>query len=242
MYALLALLITASAAETTQELVWDITWKGKAVGTRTLTVKYVQEERGSRRILQGETEIDGRAAGFDYTWKQRFTAHAQGRAPASFTSAVLDNGEPREVQGRVNAGVWTITLVDGGQARTWTLPLAEIQLSSADLFDPESFVSLAKFDAVHILSAETGDVWQQSVERLPPTEIAIDGLQIAVQGIAVDPPQGRAEYWYTGEGILVRSTYSFMGRELQLLLRDPPPEGVDDVPVSTTSVIGEMEL
>jgi hypothetical protein len=232
----------AFGADVTQELAWDVMVRGKVVGERTVTVKYVNENQGMRRILEGETEIDAAIAGFPFTWRQRFTAHAAGRAPASFHSVVMENGEPREVQGRLAGGTWLVSLVEGGQSRSWELSGSEIQLSTADLFDPGTHVPLDKFVTVKMLSAETGDVWEQQVERLGPSTVTIDGREVPVEGIAVDPPQGRATFHYTSDGVLVRYAYRWMGLQLEALLRDPPPPGVDDVPVPMLEVIGEVDL
>ena len=233
---LVLLLATALAQEpattpTTQAMAWDIAYQGKPIGTRTVTVKYLQEDEGMRRILESVTAIDGAAAGLPYTWNQRFSAMAVGRSPASFTSAIDDNGSGREVQGRLVGGEWMVTLVESGRSRSWEVPGDQIDLSTADLFDPESFVPIGKFSTARMLSAETGDVWTQPVERLGPSTITIDGEGVPVEGWAVDPPQGRVALWYTTDGVLVRYEYRWMGRVLDATLRDPPPPGIDDAPI-----------
>ena len=232
----------ALGADVSQDLAWDVSLQGKVVGERTVTVKYVSESGGMRRILLGETDIDASVAGFPFTWKQRFTAHAAGRAPASFHSVVLENGEAREVQGRLAAGFWLVSLVEGGRSRSWELSGNEIQLSTADLFDPGTYVPLDKFDTAKMLSAETGDVWEQRVERLGPSTVTIDGQRVPVEGLAIDPPQGRATFYYTSDGVLVRYEYRWMGHVIEAVLRDPPPPGVDDAPVPGADVIGEIDL
>jgi len=232
----------ALGGDLTQELAWDVMLHGKVVGERTLLVKYVQENEGMRRILEGETEIDTSVAGFPFTWRQRFTATAADRAPAAFASVVQDNGEAREVQGRLAGGFWMVSLVEGGRARSWELNGNEIQLSTADLFDPGTYVPLDKFDTAKMLSAETGDVWEQRVERLGPSTITIAGQPVPVDGVAIEPPQGRASFYYTSDGVLVRYEYRWMGQVLEAVLRDPPPPGVDDAPVPAADVIGEVDL
>jgi len=232
----------ALGADVTQELAWDVMLQGKVVGERTVTVKYVAENEGMRRILQGETAIDASIAGFPFTWQQRFTPHAAGRASASFHSVVMENGEAREVQGRLAGGFWLVSLVEGGRSRSWELSGNEIQLSTADLFDPGTHVPLDKFESAKMLSAETGDVWEQQIERLGPSTVTIDGREVPVEGIAVDPPQGRATFYYTSDGVLVRYQYRWMGQVLEAVLRDPPPPGVDDAPVPAVDVISEIDL
>ena len=51
-------------------------------------------------------------------------------------------------------------------------------------------------------------------------------------------------FWYTGDGVLVRYEYRWMGRVLDATLQDPPPPGIDDVPVPGHGVerVGERGL
>jgi len=226
----------SSPAPHTQEMTWQVTYQGKPVGERTVTVKYVPEKLGMRRIIESETSLDGHQAGLPYTFAQRMTATAVGRSPASFHSVVDDNGTPREVQGRLVGGQWMVTLVESGRSKTWEVNGSDIDLSTADLFDPQSFVPLSKFSTVKVLSAETGDIWTQPVGRLGPSEIPIAGKKIPVEGWAVEPPQGKASFWYTTDGVLVRYDYRWMGRIVQAELTAPPPPGVDDAPVAPSGV------
>lgn len=244
MLCLLLFLSSALGADISQELTWNVLYQGKVIGSRTLTVRYVEEGESVRRIITGETSIDGNVAGFPVTWQQRLTANAIGRSPAAFHSVVSENGTAREVQGRLAHGEWLVSLVENGRARSWELDLAAIDLSTADLFDPQSAYALDKYSSVKMLSAETGDVWEQDVERLGQTTVTIRGQKIPVDGVAVEPPQGRAEFWYGSDGVLVRSEYRLLGRKVEAILRDPPPPGVDDVPVpgSGISDIDEIEL
>ncbi len=245
MHGLLVLLLaTALGQDSTQALSWDVTYQGKAIGTRTVTVKYVPEEHGTRRILESETALDGKAAGLPYTFRQRFTATASGRAPASFSSVVDDNGDGREVQGRMVGGTWLVTVVEQGRSKTWEVDGGAIHMSTIDLFDPESFVPIGKFASVKMLAAETGDIWEQPVQRLGLDEVVIGGQKIPVEAWAVDPPQGRSTFWYTTDGVLARYEYRWMGRIVRAQLSAPPPPGIDDGPVPGSGVqtIGEVDL
>ncbi len=235
------LLGTALAAEETQDLAWDIHYQGRPVGERTLTVRHIEEDRGTRRMIQSLTELDGRSAGLPYTYRQRLTAHA-GRQPASFFSSISDNGDAREIQGRLSGGRWTVSVVDGGRARTWELAGAQLDLSTADLFDPGSRVPLSGFETVKVLSAETGDIWEQRIERLGPSEIEIGGETVHVDGFRARGGPGRSMFWYTPSGVLVRYVYTWLGRELEAVLREPPPRSVDEVPVRGPGRIEAIEL
>lgn len=239
----LLLLGSALAADATQDLAWDIRYQGKPVGERTLRVKYVESDGTTRRVLEGRTSLDGREAGLPYTYEQRLTATAD-RQPASFFSAISDNGEAREIQGRLAGGRWLVSIVDGGRARSWELPATELDLSTADLVDPGTRHPLSSFSTVRILSAETGDIWAQEVERLGPDTVEIDGEEVQVEGFRTDGPQGRSTFWYSSSGVLVRYAYRWLGRELDAVLRDPPPTGIDDQPirVSPIDAVDSVEL
>lgn len=239
---LLLLLATARADERVQELTWDLSWQGKPVGQRTLTVKYVPIEGGYRRVINGETSIDASGAGFDFSYRQKLTAMAQFEA-SSFHSVVEENGEAREIQGRLTGLGWVVSLVQHGRAKEWELPATEIDLSTADLFDPESRVPLSAFDHIRVLAAETGDVWEGKVERIGSSELLVAKQAVPVTGYAIDPPQGRAAFYYTTDGVLVKYTYQVMGQTFEAVLHDPPPPGIDDTPLGKVGKgIGEVEL
>lgn len=243
MWALIAAtLCIAQAEDLTQDLAWTLSIGDTAVGERTLSVRYTPTEGGYRRVLEAKTEIDASAAGIPFTYRQRITAHAHDR-PASFHSVVEDNGEPREIQGRLVSGGWMVTVVDQGRSRSWDLPSSKLQASTADLFDPMTNVPLTGFSELDMLSAETGEVWHLSVERLGPDTVEIAGVEVPVEGVAMMPPEGKWELWYTTDGVLVKQRYKWLGRTLEAKLKSPPPVGVDDAPVIVSGPeVEEVEL
>lgn len=233
MLLLLALLQSASAADLTQELSWDLTVEGKKVGERTLTVKYLPADEGMRRVLESTTHLDAQPIGLGYTFEQRLTAHA-GEGPASFHSVVKDNGRAREIQGRTGINGWTVSVVERGRTRTWDLPFAQVDLSTADLLDPQTRVPLAQLETADMLSIETGDVMAGKVERLGTIDIDVDGKPVPVQGLEWSSDTGTARFYYTSDGVLVKYEQQVMGKTVQAMLQKLPPPGVDDAPITTT--------
>src|SRR5687768_4511245 len=96
----LCLAAMAHAADMQHQLVWDLAVQGQKVGTRTLTIKYAKADVGFERTIESYTEVAGSVGPVRVNWRQRMTAHAAGRDPASFTSTVDQNGRAMEIQGR----------------------------------------------------------------------------------------------------------------------------------------------
>jgi hypothetical protein len=216
------------------DLVWDLAVKGQAVGSRQLSVKYLESDGGTSRVLESYTDIDGTVGPLKVRWRQRITATINAGEPASFHSVVDQGaGGAMEVQGRWTPSAWAVTTTSGGRVRPSELPLGRIDLSTADLMDPYTLVPLSHFQAAKILSAETGEVLEGPVQALGVSEIRVKNTPIQVSGYAWTSPQGRSEFYYSADGFLVRYKTQLVGVELEATLRDPPPGGVDDFPVAT---------
>jgi hypothetical protein len=227
--AVLAFVLSASAADREHTLVWDIAVNGQPVGTRNLVVRYLGE--GGSRILESYTAIEGQVGPTRLRWRQRMTAHVDPREPASFHSVIDNDGTPIEIQGRWTPSAWVVTTLASGRPRTVELPLTRVDLSTADLFDPDSRLTLSHFDDARILSAETGEVLSGPVQSLGVREVTIAGKPVSVTSYAWTGPQGRWELSYSADGFLVRSVSQLLGVTLEATLREPPPGGIDDFPV-----------
>ena len=237
MVALLALTGTLLAAEP-HHLTWDVSVQGQPLGQRKTTIKYAEGDLGMRRIIESWTELDGQAGPIRVRYRQRLTAHAASREPASFQSVIDENSSLREVQGRWTPSGWMVTVTGDGRSRTVEMPLDRIDLSTADLVDPATSLTLAHYDTVRILSAETGEVLSGPVTELGISELTIAGAAVQVTGYAWDNPQGRSTFYYSPDGFLVRYETQLLGIPMVAVLNAPPPGGVDDfaVPVAPTAV------
>ena len=220
----------AQSADVEHNLKWNIAIGGEPVGERTLKVRYLPDEDGTRRVLESLTHIEASVAGMSYRFDQRLTGHA-GTTQASFSSVLNENNEPREVQGRPTPIGWTVSLTERGRTRGWELESGAIDLSTADLIDPGSRHHLSALEQVHLLSAETGEVIEGTVEKLGSKPIQVKGVTIHTEGIAIVGDRGRSEFWYSADGVLVRYQLNAMGQALVATLVDLPPAGVDDTPV-----------
>jgi len=229
---IVALALPAAAADRENTLVWDISAGGARIGTRNLVVRYLDGEAGTSRILESYTELEGQLGPTRLRWRQRMTAHVDAREPASFHSVIDHDGTPIEVQGRWTPSAWVVTTLANGRPRTVDMPLTRIDLSTADLLDPDTRFPLSHFSDIRMLSAETGEVLTGPVEQLGVREITIAGKPLAVTTYAWTSPQGRWELSYSTDGFLVRSVTQLLGITLEAQLREPPPGGIDDFPVS----------
>lgn len=218
----------AEAAE--QTLVWDLSVKGQPVGTRQLTVRTIGEDQG--RILESFTDLSGQVGPMRVRWRQRLTAHVDGREPASFTSVVDQNGTALEIQGRWTPETWYVTTTTNGRSRTTEMPLARIDLSTADLLDPLTRYPLSHYGEAAILSSESGEVLSGPIEKLGVSEISIAGTPVQVTGYAWTSTKGRSEFQYSADGFLVKYRTQLFGIDLEAVLREPPPGGSDDFPVA----------
>jgi len=225
--------LSAQAADLQHSLVYDLSVSGSVVGTRKLTIKYVPDDQGTRRILESFTDIDGQVGPIRARFRQRMTAHIGPREPASFHSVVEENGRLMEIQGRWTPSAWMLTTTADRRSRSVDLPLNRVHLSTADLMDPYSQFGLDHLSGeARVLSAESGDVLQGPLEALGVEEIQIDNLPVQVTGYEWTSPQGTQSFWYSSDGFLVKFQTQLLGVTLDAILQDPPPGGVDDFPVA----------
>jgi hypothetical protein len=225
----------AQGADLSQQLTWNLSVKGQVVGTRTVTVKFVAADNAQQRVLESWTEIHGQVGSVHLDWRQRLTAIAVGPDPAAFTSVVDEGGRVREIQGRYTPAQWTVNINADGRVKQTDWPIGKIDLSTADLMDPDSRFPLAHFDTARILSTESGEVVTGSVKSLGPSRIDVKGESVQCAGYQWDSGQGRQTFWYSPEGFLVKYEITLLGIPMSAELAKPPPGGLDDFPVASGS-------
>jgi len=222
----------ARAADLQHTLVWDLSVSGAPVGSRKLTIKYVPDDKGTRRILEAFTDIDGQVGPIRARFRQRMTAHVGPHEPASFHSVVEENGRLMEIQGRWTPSAWMVTTTADRRSRSVDMPLNRVDLSTADLMDPYTQFGFDKLAEARVLSAESGDVMQGPVKKLGVEELEINGVAVQVAGYEWASPQGTQSFWYSTDGFLVKYQTQLLGVTLDAQLNSPPPGGVDDFPVA----------
>lgn len=238
---LLTAALSAETDPTTVDLTWSLSLGDQNIGERTATVKVMPSERGLRRVVEVMTEVDASVVGFSVRYAQRLTAHA-GAGPASFHSVVSQMGEAREIQGRSSFSGWIVSVVDAGETRTWELPATKIDMSTADLMDPLTQVSLDRYEQVRLLSAETGDVFTVDVEPLGPSTVDLGTAKVAVSGYALNGGPGTTRLFYSASGYLVRHETRLLGKAIVATLTEAPPVSADDAPLAEATSITEVDL
>jgi hypothetical protein len=236
----LALATSTLAADTQHDLEWQIRAAGIPVGQRTATIKFSAHDGSVSRIIESQTDVRGMIGPNEVSWQQRLTLFADD-APGSFHAVINEAGSPLEVQGRHHASGWTVSIVDRKRSRTWDAPHQRIDLSTADLLDPLSRAPLSSYESVHMLSAETGEVWEGPIESIGRATLSIDDEAVEVDGFAWTSPEGRNEFWFSSEGYLVKYVVRMYGLPIEGLLVDPPPPGADDFPVNYRWSPGDVE-
>jgi len=151
----LAALAAAQDDVATRSFTWDISVQGAPAGHREVTVERTETASGTHRVIKGWTDLSTTVMGRTVVFKQRLTAHAT-EGPAAFFAAVETDGTPMEVQARRDEVGWVVTTVEPHRERSDDLPASAIDLSTADLLDPESTVPISGFDEVRLLRAEDG--------------------------------------------------------------------------------------
>jgi hypothetical protein len=157
MLVLLASLQAVSAPPPPRELTWDLAINEKVVGSQTLTVTTEQTRFGELRTLQVSTTVDANVLGIPFQYRHKVTANAD-TGPASFISVVERGGDVSQVQGRRTTTGWVVTVSERGRTTTQEPALDTIDLSTADLLDPDSRVPITRFERARVLSAETGQI------------------------------------------------------------------------------------
>ncbi len=235
----LLLCVSAFATDFQHQVSWKLSVNGAPIGHRDVTVKYVHGDPGTRRIVESWTELDGAIGPVRLKYRQRMTATAEGRDPASFQSVIEENGRGREVQVRWTPAGWLVTTVADGRSRTVTVDPARIDLSTADLFDPDSRIGFGSREGARILSAETGEILQGPVVDLGDAVVQVATDTVPVHGWAWDAADGRSTFWYSAEGFLVKYELQLLGFAVTAVLSAPPPGGIDDFPVGLGRVAVE---
>ena len=225
-------LLTAALAAPSADLRWNLSANGQSIGTREVKVKIFPGDEGTRRILESWTQIDGKLGPATVSYRQRLTAHAEGAQPASFHSVIDNNGEATEIQGRWTPNGWSVNTNIDGRVRTADYGLGRVDFSTADLFDPMTRVGLEGRTSAKVLNAITGDVLDGAVTSLGSRDLKIGGNTVVVEGWTWSSPEGKSDFYYSGEGYLVKFRMVLLGVEVEGILDKVPPGGIDDFPVS----------
>lgn len=230
------------------DAVWALTVDGVSVGTRAVKVRYETDQDTRVRVFEAWTELTGGRRRDAYAWRQRLTANARDGTPASFHAVTESDGVGHEIQGRFADGAWHVTVADPDGTRTYALQPTRVDLSTVDLFDPESDRRIRQDDNLRILSADIGKILEGPVLDLGASVIDVGGEPIPVQGYEWRTPQGSWRLWYASNGFLVRyeAPLHLRGdrpdRVVRAELTGAAPRAVDEFPVAFPRPVDAVDL
>ncbi len=219
---LLLLLLAPAQASDSQALVYDLSVGGRAVGSREVTINYLDVDGAAVRVIESYTAFDVQVAGVPFSYVNRASVRVDARG-AAFTSSVSENGELREVQARSRRdGSWTVTVLEDGTRAATRLSPGDVDLCSLELLDPIRHEELTARPRAELLAAETGTLLAGQVEDLGESSLDIGGSAVPVHRWAWTPPTGRVELAWSLDGLLVSYETAWMGKKLGARLRALP--------------------
>ena len=231
--------LPAHAAPEVHRVTWSLRLEGREVGQRAATFTVEREGDDVRRSIEAHTKVAAAVGPVTWRYEQKLTANGL-VGPLAFRAVIVEDGAPREVQGRWAPSAWTIALADARSLRTYEAAAHRVDLSTVDLLDPFAARTLGRFGTLKVLSAETGEILEGTVEPLGAGTVRVGGRDVAVQGWAWTSSLGRSQFWYDGEGWLVRFETALLGRLVEGVLTEAPPASPDAiVPPSQAAVTAE---
>ncbi len=149
---------------------------------------------GELRLLQAFTTFVLPIPKGTLSYEQRMGTRLGG--DRSFVASMATNGEVREVQARQALdNTWAITAASAAGAHSRDLPGDAIDLTSAELLDPERALhTLGSLGTLRLLSAETGAILEGPVTALGPATLPVGPDEVEVQRFRFEPAEG---WWPT---------------------------------------------
>lgn len=246
----------AQAAEV--DLSWNLSLDGELAGEHTLTVREVGE---GVRILESYTVLRApgrRAAPANWTkvlpwnwgvfrprrepvpvYQHRLTASDTWRSHA-FHSVTRTEGSTVEVQGRPVAGVWRLSVTNGGSTRPVVAP--DVTFTTMDLLDPESPWRGTGGGSGQMLDVRTSALEQGSLVRVGEATVALASGTVPAEQWEWRGSAGTWRLFYAPGGALVRYEATLAGRSVRADLVGHVPVFTDDFDVPLAPAIEAIEI
>jgi hypothetical protein len=199
-----------------QHVIYDLSVDGAVVGTRDVTIKYLQRPSGERHVLEAYTQIS--LAGM--TLEARCSGLSTPTS-AQFSSATERAGARSSVAAKeLPQGGWQVTVATGAKQVERTE--ANVRASTLDLMDPARVALLEGSGPFGIVIAETGDVVFGTLSPAEPSSVNVGGQKVPTSRYTLSGDSGSARFYVTSEGLLVRSEVSWLGLSVVGVLRELP--------------------
>jgi len=233
--------LAAGSAQDAQTLLYDLDLDGQHVGTRQVTITFLQDRSGREaRLIESYTELQATVLGRSL----RFVSRASARVEAvktSFTSSVSEDDVVREIQGHQRSdGSWRVSVVEGGQLKQTDLARGQADLCSLQLLDPVGHRELTTRTRASVLTVETGAIYTGEVTDLGEGTVALGPDTVTVHRWSWAPPAGPVELAWSMDGLLVSYGTVLLGRTLDAHLRGVPSARAYGDAVVVEPVIGDV--
>ena len=224
----LLLALSVAQADSSQQLVYDLSIRGKLVGRRDLKITYIpastSKPLGLRRI-EAYTEIDHVIAGKEIKYRQRATAQISGQSAKKFVSSVSINDQVTEIQGRkLRDGSWMVYVVVPGKAMEKHYSRSEIHAFSLELFDPGQLMQWQEKRSFRILSVDGNvpEIWRgvwkdEGTSGISNTHKKIHGRQLSMKA-----EKGKLNALWAYNGILLDWSVDINGLKIDADIREIP--------------------
>lgn len=246
---MIALVAAAALAAEPQSpemgVIWGLTVAGRPVGTREVVVRTKSFAHEQVRFLESFTDLkltDDDRRTPDVVFRQRLTANSQDGRPASFTAVTETTARTVELQARCTGSRWELVWTENGDSRTLEVAAATVDLSTADLFDPEADRKLSKLDQARVLVDFVGRTASGPVVPLGPSDVAIAGETLTTEGYEWRSDVGNMRFWYAANGFLVKYELPIEGVVVTATMLGSAPRPMDDFQVPLPPPIEALDL
>ena len=218
-------LFFSAYAQSSQSLVYDLSFKGQPVGVREISIRYLPASKNmpyGSRILESWTELDIVVAGKKIKYRQRATGHFSDKKSRFVSSVTLDE-QTFELQGKQQEnGSWVIheMMETGVQSKEYrSYELDDISLA---LFDPGQASSWIAEERSKIYHIEMGEVWTGEWIALPEVQVQTASSQVTGRQLRFHCADGDVDVAWSDTGIVIDWTLKIMGLELDADIRNIP--------------------
>jgi hypothetical protein len=226
-------------------VLWGLAVDGQPVGTREVTVRTKSFGDEQVRFVESYTDLrltDDDRKTKDVVFRQRLTANSQDGRPASFTSVTETADGVVELQARCSGSKWELVWTRDGLTKTLDIGASEVDLSTADLFDPEADRKISELTQAKVLVDFAGRTARGPVTPLGPSDLSIGGEILTVEGFEWGSDLGVMRFFYAANGFLVRYELPLAGARVTATMLGAAPRPLDDFEVPRPGTVEAQEL
>ena len=212
-------------AQSSQSLVYDLSFNGQPVGIREINIQYLPASQNvpyGSRVLESWTEVETTVAGKKIVYKQRATGHFSDRK-SRFVSSVTVNDQTFEIQGKHTQGEgWIIHEISEDGVNQKKYKTYEVHDVSLALFDPGQAESWQDGSITKVYHMEMGEIWMGEWIPLPDVQVSTPKEQVMGKQFRFHSAEGDVDAAWSETGIVIDWTLQVLGLELEADIRNVP--------------------